>query len=205
MSSSKPRITISVDSPAKEVSVTVTVKETDAGEERLESMAGSSGDRLAVKVGGKNSKKVDKSEGYGKASQSGHEVAKSLGHEAARDHHDDGKELDGWEEVLGEESDPHPSSYSPPVVEPPSSASYATSSPSPAREGFGVGEIFALTRKTGERLHRATIRTHNWSSEAFVTPVFEKGFGAMTTSWHFRSSTIAASTPMIACACQQSM
>ena len=59
----------------------MTVKETDAGEERLESMAGSSGDRLAVKVGGKNSKKVDKSEGYGKASQSGHEVAKSLDHE----------------------------------------------------------------------------------------------------------------------------
>lgn len=158
MSSSKPRITISVDSPAKEVSVTVTVKETDAGEERLESMAGSSGDRLAVKAGRKNSKKVDKSEGYGKASQSGHEVAKSLDHEmsAARDHHDDGKELDGWEEVLGEESDPHPSSYSPPVVEPPSSASYATSSPSPAREGFGVGEMFVMTRKTGERLHRAS-------------------------------------------------
>ena len=61
MSSSKPRITISVDSPAKEVSVTVTVKETDAGEERLESMAGSSGDRLAVKAGRKNSKTVDKS------------------------------------------------------------------------------------------------------------------------------------------------
>ena len=139
------------------MSVTVTVKETDAGEERLESMAGSSGDRLAVKAGGKNSKKVDKSEGYGKALQSVHEVAKNLDHElsAARDHHDDGKELDGWEEVMGEESgssDPH----SPPVVEPPSSASYATSSPSPAREGFGVGEIFVMTRKTGQRLHRAS-------------------------------------------------
>ena len=49
--SSKPRITVSVDSPGADVNVTVTVRDPE-GEERQEIFAGSSGDRVAVKAGG---------------------------------------------------------------------------------------------------------------------------------------------------------